>query len=137
VERIAKGATLEQAAQQSNLKVAEAGPFTRLEFVPGLGRANAAIGTAFGLKPGQTSGLVEADGILYIIQTIEKTEADRAEFETQKQAARGRMTQALAEQRWNEFLAALKQTAKIVDNRDALRQQQQEAAANPATQAPF
>jgi peptidyl-prolyl cis-trans isomerase D len=137
VERINKGATLDQAAEQSKLKVAEAGPFTRLEFVPGLGRANAAIGTAFGLKPGQPSGLVEADGILYVIQTVEKTDADRAEFETQKQAARGRMTQALAEQRWNEFLAALKQTAKIVDNRDALRQQQQEAAANPAAQAPF
>ena len=137
VEKITKGATLDQAAQQSNLKVAAVGPFTRLEFVPGLGRANPAIGTAFGLKPGQTSGLVESDGVLYIIQTVEKTEADRAEFDAQKEAARGRMTQALAEQRWNEFLAALKQDAKIVDNRENLRKQQQEAAANPAAQAPF
>ena len=137
LERINKGASLEQAAQQSNLKVAEAGPFTRMEFVPGLGRANAAIGTAFGLNEGQISGLVEAEGMLFIIQTIEKTEADRAEFEAQKDEARGRMTQALAEQRWNEFLAALKENAKIVDKRDELRQQQQEAAANPAAQVPF
>lgn len=137
LERITKGATLDAAAQQSNLKVAEAGPFTRLEFVPGMGRANAAIGTAFGLPAGQTSGLVEADGKLYIIQTVEKNEADRAEFETQKESARARMTQALAEQRWNEFLAALKENARIADNRAALRQQQQEAAANPAAQVPF
>lgn len=114
---------LDAAAAQSNLRVAEAGPFTRLEFVQGLGRANAAIGTAFGLKPGQTSAVVEADGMLFIIQSVEHTEADRKEFEAQKTANRGRLTQALAEQRWNQFLAALKESAKIVDNRAALQKQ--------------
>jgi peptidyl-prolyl cis-trans isomerase D len=123
-DRIRKGATLDDAAQQSNLKVANAGPFTRLDFVPGIGRANAAIGTAFGLKPGQVSGVVEAEDILYIIQTVEKTEADRKEFETAKAANRLRYTQAVAEQRWNDFLAALKENAKIVDNRAALQKQQ-------------
>ena len=137
VEKIRGGATLEQTAQQTNLRVAEAGPFSRLEFVPGLGRANAAVGTAFGQKPGQTSGLVEAEGMLFIVQTVEKKDADRAAFAAEKETARGRMTQALAEQRWNQFLAALKEDAKIIDNREALRQQQQQATQNPATAAPF
>jgi parvulin-like peptidyl-prolyl isomerase len=138
VEKIKGGATLEQTAQQMNLRTGDAGPFSRMEFVPGLGRANAVVGTAFGQKVGQTSGLVEAEGMLFIVQTLEKTAADRATFDKEKDAARGRMTQALAEQRWNQFLAALKEDAKIVDNREALRQQQQQQAAqNPATSAPF
>jgi peptidyl-prolyl cis-trans isomerase D len=120
---------LEQAAQQSKLVAAEAGPFTRLQFVSGLGRANAAIGTAFGLKPGEVSGVVEAEGALFIIETLEKTEADRKEFDEQKQANRARFTQALAEQRWNQFLEALKESAKIVDNREALRSQSAQANA--------
>lgn len=126
VDKIKGGQSLDQAAQASRLTVAEAGPFTRVEFVPGLGRANAAIGTAFGLKPNQVSGVVEAEGMLFIIQTLEKKEANRAEFDQQKTAARGRLTQALGEQRWNEFLAALKESAKIEDNREALRQAQAE-----------
>lgn len=127
-EKITGNTTLDQAAQSANLRVAEAGPFTRLEFVPGLGRANAAIGTAFGLKPGQVSNVVEADGMLFILQTIEKKEADRAQYEAEKQLARARMTQALAEQRWNDFMAALKENAKIVDNRAELRRQQNAAS---------
>ena len=121
VEKIRAGASLDQAAKESNLQFSTVGPFTRLEFVAGLGRQNAAVGTAFGLKPGEVSGVVEADGRLYVIQTLEKTPADRNEFETQKQNARGRLTQALAEQRWNQFMAALKENAKIVDNRAELQ----------------
>ena len=118
LDAMRSGQSLEQAAQAVGLKVAEAGPFTRLDFVPGLGRANAAIGTAFGLNPGQTSDIVEAEGALFIIQTVERTQADRKEFEAQKQAQQAQISQALAERRWTQFLQALRQNAKIVDNRD-------------------
>lgn len=137
VERIRSGMSLQQAAQQSNLTVAEAGPFSRLEFVPGLGRANAAIGTAFGLALNEVSGLVEAEGMLFVIQTTAKQAADRAEFDSQKAQARSRMQQALAEQRWQEFLTALKENAKIVDSRDELRAQQNQAAQNPGVPGPL
>lgn len=129
VEKVRGGMTLELAAQQSNLSAAEAGPFSRVQFVPGLGRANAAIGTAFGLRPGQVSGVVEAEGALFIIETLEKTAADRAEFDTQKQASRARFTQALSEQRWNQFLEALKESARIVDNRELVLRQSAQANA--------
>ncbi|MGQ0562806.1 MAG: SurA N-terminal domain-containing protein [Gemmatimonadota bacterium] len=137
VEKIRAGTPMQEVARQYRVRLAEAGPFSRLEFVPGLGRANAAIGTAFGQKAGQTSGLVEAEGLLFVIETLEKKEADRAEFEKEMEGARQRMTQALAEQRWNEFLAALKENARIVDNREAVRQAQQEATENPAAGVPL
>ena len=128
LDRVRAGATLEQAAMQSRLGVNTAGPFTRLEFVPGMGRANAAIGAAFGLKPGQVSDVVVAENMLFIIQLVEKKEASRAEFEAQKNQQRERTTPGLAEQRWNYFLSALRENAKIEDNRaemQRLAQQQQ------------
>ncbi len=118
LDAIKAGRTLDEAAQSVNLKVQEAGPFTRMDFVPGLGRANAAIGSAFGLKTGQTSDIVEAEGALFIMQTVARTEPTRAEFDAQKEAQQGRIGQLLAQQRWNQYLQAIKEDAKIVDNRE-------------------
>ncbi len=131
LERIRAGQSIDAAAAGAKLAAQTAGPFTRLEFVPNLGRANAAIGTAFGLKPGQVSDVVESENMLYIIQLFEKKEASRAEFEAQKEQQRERTTPALAEQRWNQFLAALLENAKVIDNRAEIQRQ---AAQQPAQQ---
>jgi peptidyl-prolyl cis-trans isomerase D len=118
VDQIRGGQSLDQVAAARGVPVREAGPFTRGDMVPGLGRANAAIGTAFGLQPGQISGAVQANDLVYIVQSVERTDADRAEFDKQKQLQRARLMQAASEQRWQEFLTALRQTAKIKDNRE-------------------
>lgn len=119
--------TLDEVAQARGLEVREAGPFARTDFVPGLGQANAAIGTAFGLEEGQTSGLVEVDGTLFIIRTVEKIPADREAFEEQKESLRARVAAGLEQARWARFLNALKERAKIVDFRDQVLRPQREA----------
>ena len=120
VDHIRAGSTLDQVAAAAGLAVQEAGPFTRVSYVPGLGQANAAIGTAFGLRPGQTSGLVEADGMLYIIEVVERRDADRAQFEEQKEFLRARMTAGIEQERVRRFLADLRTRARIRDNRAAV-----------------
>lgn len=120
LDRIDGGASLEEVAASAGLEVREAGPFTRGDFVPVLGRMNAAIGTAFGLRPGQISGVVEANQNVFIIQTIERTDADRSEWEQQKEAQRAQIKDGLLQQRWTEFLAALREDARIVDNREMI-----------------
>ncbi|HEY0303957.1 MAG TPA: peptidylprolyl isomerase, partial [Longimicrobiales bacterium] len=133
VQRIRSGQSIEAAAAAAKLVAQTAGPFTRLEFVPNVGRANAAIGTAFGMKVGQVSDVVEAENMLFIIQLFDKKEADRAEFEKGKAEMRERTTPAIAEQRWNLFLVALKENAEIIDNRAELqRQAAQQQAQQPA-----
>ena len=130
-ERLGSGGSLEQiAAQHESVQVNQQGPFTRVDFVPGLGRLNAAVGAAFGLQPGERSGIVEAEDVLYIVETIARTQADSAAFEAQKETQRAQATQNLAEQRWNEFLTALEENADVIDNRKALERaaQQQRAA---------
>ena len=120
VDLIRAGRSLQEVATAAGLEVRETEPFTRVSFVPGLGRANAAVGTAFGLRPGQTSGLVEADGMLYIIEVLERTDADRAQFEEQRDFLRARMTAGIEQERVRRFLDDLRSRARIRDNRDAV-----------------
>jgi peptidyl-prolyl cis-trans isomerase D len=116
-ERIRGGATLEDVAAADGVPVQEAGPFTRIDFVPELGRLNPVIGTAFGLRTGQTSGVVESDNKLYIVQLTAREDADRATWEQQKEEQRQQMTSALAEQRWSQFVGALRENADVEDTR--------------------
>jgi peptidyl-prolyl cis-trans isomerase D len=118
VERIRSGQSLDEVAKAFNSEVKNPPAFTRGQFVDGLGRFNEAIGAAFGLKPGQTSGLVEADRRLFIIQVVNRKDANRAEWEAQKQNQRAQIAMALSQQRWEQYLQALRQSAKVEDNRD-------------------
>ncbi|MEX1184607.1 MAG: peptidylprolyl isomerase [Gemmatimonadota bacterium] len=108
--------------------VEQAGPFSRGDFVPGLGRMNAAIGAAFGVAPGQVSPLVEAENRLFLIQGVDHTAASREAWQAQLEQQRAQAMQSLADTRWSQFLRALREEAEIEDNRRELMRQN--AAAN-------
>jgi peptidyl-prolyl cis-trans isomerase D len=121
--RARAGEPLDQIAAQYRGTAEQAGPFTRGDFVPGLGRMNAAIGAAFGLQPGETSPLIEANSQLYLVRTEAREGADAAAWQAQLAGQRGRVLQALGDARWNQFMVALRENATIVDNRrEVLRQ---------------
>lgn len=111
------GQPLQQVAASSGAQVQEAGPFSREEAVPGLGRFNAAIGTAFGLRQGQVSELVEAEGRLFLIELVRRETPDRTAWQAQLPQLRGRVIQSLADQRWQQYLEGLRKNAKVVDRR--------------------
>ncbi|HSJ05234.1 MAG TPA: SurA N-terminal domain-containing protein [Longimicrobiales bacterium] len=115
--RAAGGEPLEQVAAPFNAVPQTAGPFTRSDFVPGLGRFNAAIGAAFGLRPGDTTPLVEADQQLFLIRGTARETASRTEWQGQLAEQRERVLQAMADARWNQYMLALREDANIVDNR--------------------
>jgi peptidyl-prolyl cis-trans isomerase D len=118
--RARAGESLQEIAPRYNATAQQAGPFTRGDFVPGLGRLNAAIGAAFGLRPGQTSPLTEADQQLYLVRLQELSEASPVAWREQLDDQRARVHQALADTRWNQFMTALRDDAEIVDNRRQL-----------------
>jgi peptidyl-prolyl cis-trans isomerase D len=118
--RARSGEALEAIATMFRGTFQTAGPFTRSEFVPGLGRMNAAVGAAFGLRPGETSPLIEADQQLFLIRSTGRQEPSRAEWQAQVEQQRARIIQAMADNRWNQFMLALREDAEIVDNRRAV-----------------
>ena len=78
VDRLAAGEALDGVTAEMGLEVRETEPFTRNDFVPGLGRQNAAIGAAFGLRPGQTSGVVTTPANAFVIEQVSYAVADSA-----------------------------------------------------------
>jgi peptidyl-prolyl cis-trans isomerase D len=127
--RARAGESLEQIASgYRGSTVEQAGPFTRGDFVPGLGRMNAAIGAAFGLRPGETSPLVEANTQLYIVRTLAREDADPAAWRAQLDGQRARVMQAMGDARWNQFMMGLRDNADIVDNRNQVLRQPATAA---------
>lgn len=122
VERVRSGADLEQVAADAGLEAQQAGPFSRADFVPGLGRFNAAVGTAFGLEIGEVSDVVEATNNVFVIELLNRIPADStawlAQVEQQRNAALG----AIQQQRTQEWIEGLRENARIVDRREEVLQ---------------
>jgi peptidyl-prolyl cis-trans isomerase D len=127
-ERARAGESFAVLARDRNATTGTAGPFTRGDGAPGLGRLNAAIGAAFALQSGQTSPLVEAEGQLFLLRGVAREDASRTAWQAQVREQRARMLQALGESRWNQYLLALRQNATIVDNRNAVLRAEPQAA---------
>jgi peptidyl-prolyl cis-trans isomerase D len=125
LKRLANGESMAEAAKAMNLPHREFGPFTRVN--PPL-TDPMVVGTAFGLEKGQRSGLLDTPDGMYVMESLERIPADSAKFVKELDEYRTKMIDLARQARVRGYMAALRQSAKIVDNRARLRQQQQEAA---------
>jgi peptidyl-prolyl cis-trans isomerase D len=112
------GARFEDVATDNNAEIRGAGPFTRSDFVNGLGRMNAAVGAGFGLNEGEVSGVIEANNNAFLIQLVGFVPADSALFAEGMEAQRATMVVSLQQTRLQAWLAGLRDVADIVDRRD-------------------
>jgi peptidyl-prolyl cis-trans isomerase D len=119
---------LEGAARERGWEVRTAGPFTRADFVDGLGRSTEAVGAAFGLEPGRVSGALDAGERVAVIQVMERTPADRSAFRTELASLRARVTQERQRAWVDRWMAELREDAEVQDLRHVLDQQAEQAA---------
>jgi parvulin-like peptidyl-prolyl isomerase len=117
LDRIAAGEDLAQVAEEVGLEVDEPTPFTRADFVPKLGRQNAAIGASFGLRPGQMSEVVTTPSNAFIIEQVSYAQADSAAWLGQTIQQRETQATILQQTRLQLWIAALRTAARIVDRR--------------------
>ena len=115
--RAAATSSLEQAAQAQGLTISRTAMFNRTSFVPGIGQFMTPLGAAFSLPVGSVSAPVKATNGVYVIRVENRTNADRAAFEAQKDQQRAQMLEGLRQQRVQEFLRNLRESADIDDNR--------------------
>jgi peptidyl-prolyl cis-trans isomerase D len=125
-KRIEAGGTLAAVADSMKLPYQEFGPFTRVN--PPLTNP-VVVGTAFGLDVGQRSGLLDTKEGIYLLKVLEHTKADSAAFVKELDTYRPRMISMARQDRVRSYLEALRQAAKVVDDRKKVLQQQA-----PATQ---
>ncbi len=122
VDQARGGEPLPNVAASAGLEVRSAPPFARSDFVPGLGRFNAAIGAAFGLEVGEVSDVVESPTNAYIIELLARTPADSTAWLAQRESQRQQVRSQIEQRRIQEWLESLRAAARIVDRRDEVLQ---------------
>ncbi|TVR66706.1 MAG: hypothetical protein EA422_01515 [Gemmatimonadales bacterium] len=110
-------ATLEAVAERIGVEVNTTEPFTRLDFVPGLGNRNAAIGAAFSRQSGDIAGPVRVGSQVFLIRIEDRVEADREMWEIQKPFQRAQRTAQIRQERLDRWIDGLREVTLIRDNR--------------------
>ena len=118
VEKVRAGTSLENAAAELRLDVRAPGPFTRGDFVPGLGAVSAPIGVAFGLAPRTVSEPVKTRDNVFVIEKIAHTPADSTAWLAQRETQRRGLTQMEQQARLQAWMQGLRAAADIVDRRE-------------------
>lgn len=127
-DRVSGGEALSNIAADLELEVRTAGPFSRNDFVPGVGRQNAAIGAAFGTPLGEVSGVVSTPANTFVIEVTSRTAADSTAWLGQALLQRESVVTMVRQQRLQEWIVALRAAATIVDRRDIVLAPQDEDA---------
>jgi len=116
--RVRGGTTLAGIAEEKGLEIQAAGPYARLDFVPGIGRLNAAVGAGFGLNIGEVSGAVEANNNVFIIELVDHSPADSTSFEDERLVLRDELLGVAQQSRLQDWLQGLREVARIIDRRE-------------------
>ncbi len=116
--QVRAGLSLADIAEQKNLEIQTAGPYARLDFVPGIGRMNAAVGAGFGLNIGEVTGAVETNNNVFIIELADYFAADSTAFEDQRLVLRDELLGVAQQSRLQNWLQGLREVARIIDRRD-------------------
>ncbi|NOX88833.1 MAG: hypothetical protein GXO77_07390 [Calditrichaeota bacterium] len=119
-DKIKAGEEFEKIAQSDpskKLRYDVTGMFSLASTVPGIGYSVEFNATAFALKPGEISDLVETDRGFYYLKLLEKTKFDSAAFNAQKESIKNRLLNEKRSQIFTNWYEQLKEKADIVDNR--------------------
>lgn len=108
------------AGRAKGLRVEKTGPFTRLNPGPELSRNPVVLGAAFGLRPGEKSPVIAGETGFFVLQGITRTPADSAAWVKQKAQQRETLVRPIEQARIQQYLAALRAQATIVDRRNEI-----------------
>ncbi|MBN1479667.1 peptidylprolyl isomerase [candidate division KSB1 bacterium] len=116
--KMAASSTLEQVAAEDSLEIQQTDEFTLGGAIAGVGREPAFAATAFKLDVGDYSEPIKGTRGYYILQVIEKSEFDEAEFEKQKESLKTQLAVRQRNQVFSLWYAKLKEEADIEDFRN-------------------
>lgn len=122
LEALPPDASLEELAEGHGGSVRTSEPFRRVDFVPELGQGTEAIGVAFGLEPGERSGVVDAGNRVAVVEVLERTPPSREEFEEGKEQLRAELMAQRRQEYVGRWLEALREEAQVRDMRDRIGQ---------------
>jgi peptidyl-prolyl cis-trans isomerase D len=110
----------EAAVQLRALSVSKTPMFARTMQTDGLGGFNEAIGAAFSLPIGATSQPIRTSDGVFVMRVDQRKQADKAEFDKQKEQQRAQVLRGMREQMVRDYLEGLRNNASIIDSRKKL-----------------
>lgn len=118
---VRSGERLDDAATSRGYRVSQSDFFSRRDYLPGIGRGGAFVGTSFALGAGETSGVVSGQNPerFYVIRVEEKTAANQQDFAAQEDQLRSQLLQREQMEVFSAWLEDLMARAKIEDYRDS------------------
>ncbi|PYO97500.1 MAG: hypothetical protein DMD61_12190 [Gemmatimonadetes bacterium] len=108
------------AGRAMGYPVERLGPFSRVTAPSHFVRNPTALGAPFGLQPGEKSGVVTGDAGSFLLQVLARKSADSSAWFKQRAQQREALMRPLVQARVQQYLAALRADAKIVDRRNEL-----------------
>jgi len=111
---------LAAATAGRGLEVQRFGPFTRMRPPSYLSAEPFVVGTAFGLRVGERSGVVEGGAAYFILESLGRKLADSTAWLAQRDVQRTQLRQAVQQARIQQYLDGVRAKAKIVDRRKDL-----------------
>jgi len=119
-EKLRNASDLLTAGRAMGYPVERLGPFTRVTAPSHFVRNPMALGAAFGLRPGEKSGVVTGDAGSFLLQVLAHQNADSSAWVKQRTQQRETLMRPLVQARVQQYLAALRADAKIVDRRSEI-----------------
>lgn len=113
-------ADLLTAARARGFNVEKLGPFTRVTAPAQFARNAVLLGAAFGVRPGEKTGVVVEETGCFVIQGLARHAADSTAWLKQRADQREALLRPIAQARVQQYLAALRAQAKVVDRREEL-----------------
>ncbi len=108
------------AGRARGFPVEKLGPFTRVSAPSLFARDPIVLGAAFGLRPGEKTDLLAGEAGFFMLQGIARAPADSAAWLKQRDQQRAALLRPVAQARVQQFVAALRAQAKVVDRRKEL-----------------
>ncbi len=108
------------AGRARGFPVEKLGPFTRVSAPSLFARDPIVLGAAFGLRPGEKTDLLAGEAEFFMLQGIARAPADSAAWLKQRDQQRAALLRPVAQARVQQFVAALRAQAKVVDRRKEL-----------------
>src|SRR5207302_61194 len=99
------------AGRALGYQVEKLGPFTRVTAPAQFARNPVVLGTAFGLRRGERSGLVAGETGWFVLQALARTGADSAAWLKQRDQQRESLLRPVEQARLQQFIAALRADA--------------------------
>ncbi|PYO99942.1 MAG: hypothetical protein DMD60_00520, partial [Gemmatimonadetes bacterium] len=113
-------ADLLSAGRARGYRVEKLGPFTRVTAPAQFARNQLVLGAAFGLRPGERSGVIADETGWFVLQGLARAGADSAAWVKQRDTQREALLRPVEQARLQQFIAALRADAKIVDRRNEI-----------------